>query len=186
MTGWYPRGMFQRLLIPALATALSLVLLLAGIASPFLLISLLGPPPCQDESWVYDVTRLAVPLSLIVSSIWLYRIRHRVPSLTFLFALALPVCAIGLNALAARSEVSRQAACARRGLQEAMVGCGADRSHYRQGVEGYGYKTLTLIAPGSTDDAWSCLWTWAIYNGSVSLKVDESVYEHYRRAHARP
>lgn len=172
--------MSERFWLNVLATPL----LLAAVVSPLLLFSWLGLPPCQDESRFYDVTRWSVPLSLLAGSVWLFRLK-RVRSSGFLYALALPVCAIGLNVLAARAEVPRQSACAQRSLHEALAVCKMNRAHYREGIDEHGYRTVTLIAPGETDKAWDCLWRWTLYNGSVSTKIDESVYEHYRRVHGQ-
>lgn len=176
--------MFKRIAVPAIATMLSFVLLFAVLASPFLLFFTLGPPPCQDETWFYEVTRLAVPAALLAGAVWMYRIRHRPNVLGFLAALAIPAIAVGLNAVASHSDAALQASCSKRGLHEAMATCGANPAHYREGRDQYGYAVLTLIASGNTDRAWNCLWTWSIHNGSVSMKVDENVYEHYRRTHA--
>ena len=79
----------------------------------------------------------------------------------------------------------RQRQCAARPLAEALKACGANSDDYRREKDQYGYDQLTLIAPGTTDQAWSCLWRWSVHNRTVTLNVDESVYREYRRAHPR-
>jgi hypothetical protein len=177
--------MIQRWLVPAGATVFSFLLLLAALASPFFLFFTLGLPPCEDESVFYDLTRLAVPASLLASAVWLHRLKHAPRTPAFLVALAVPTVALGANAIAARLEIDRQAACEKRDLTQARVSCGANPAHYRAGKDQFGNATLTLVAPGTTDESWDCLWNWATHNGSVSLLVDESVYEQHRRMRGR-
>src|SRR3990170_8784150 len=100
--------MIERYLVPAGSTILSFLLLLAALLSPFFLFSPLGLPPCENESAFYDLTRLAVPISLLVSAVWLYRLRHNPRTPAFLAALAVSTIALGANAFAARLEVGRQ------------------------------------------------------------------------------
>jgi hypothetical protein len=167
------------------ASFLSAMLLLAALVSVIVLYFTLGPPPCQDDGWFYELTRLAIPLALFVGSVWMYRLRHRSSLIGLLGAVAVPTIAIALNAVAAKADAHRQAECSKRELTQAMAFCGARATHYRIGQDPNGYTAVTLVAPGTTDEVWNCLWNWNTHNGSVSLKVDESAYEHYRRTHGR-
>jgi len=116
--------MIERWLVPAAATIFSFLLLLAALVSPFFLFLTLAPPPCENESAFYDLTRSAVPLSLLASAVWLYRLRHHPRMRAFLAALAISTIALGANAVAARLEGGRQAACEKRDLVQAKVSCG--------------------------------------------------------------
>lgn len=178
--------MSERVIASGPAGCVSIGLLLAGLASPVVLYFTLGPAPCRDESWFYDVTRLAVPLALMIGSILIYRTRHGSALPSVLAALAVPAVAIGLNAVAARAETVRQTECSKWDLQSAMAHCGAKAAHYRTSFDQHGNSSLTLVAPGTTDQVWNCLWNWQIHNGSVSMRIDERVYEHYRRVHGKP
>lgn len=92
-------------------------------------------------------------------------------------AVGIPAVMFGVLYLVFADNEARQAACAARSLPEAIAECGAVPSHLRSGIDGYGYPTLTLVAPGSTDHAWTCLWRWSLYaDPATSLIVDESVY----------
>jgi hypothetical protein len=175
--------MVERWLVPAGATILSIVLLLAGIVSPFFLFITFAPAPCTSLSVFYELARLAVPFSLLASAVLLYRLRYNPRARTFAVGLAISAVALGTYAFAARLDAGRQSACAKRSLTQARASCGVDAAHYRAGKDQYGNATLTLVAPGTTDGSWNCLSNWATHNGSVSLLIDESVYEEYRRTH---
>jgi hypothetical protein len=99
-------------------------------------------------------------------------------------ALIFPTAALLLQYAERVRDATRQQQCAARPLTEAMKICKANPAHYRLEQSQCGYDVLTVVAPGTTDRAWSCLGRWAEHNGSVSLKVDESVYRSYRRLHS--
>ena len=123
--------------------------------------------------------------TLLGSAIWLARLKWKPRTMGFLIAVALPTASIGLNYVAAKANAVRQQRCAKRPLQEAMVFCRANPAVYRVGRDQYGYATLTLVAPGTDDAAWKCLNDWHWHNGSVSMKIDGSVYEQYRRTRSK-
>lgn len=77
---------------------------------------------------------------------------------------------------------ARQARCAARTVDEAIVACRANPRVLRKGYHG-SYPKLILVAPGNTDAAWDCLERWGLANGSTSLTIDESVYIEYRKSH---
>jgi hypothetical protein len=140
-----------------------------------------GRPPCQTSGSFFKATWILLPIALLVA-IWLQiRAFKRRSMFAILLALAVPLGAWSAHAFASKLNKKNQAACEKRPLTEAMRFCAANPKYYRQGKDGYGYDTMTLVAPGTTDKAWNCLYSWASRNGSTSMIVDESVYEAARR-----
>lgn len=140
----------------------------------------LGRPPCEDRD---NLTLIADWLEavLLIVGIWLQTRVFRHPNFILLItALLVPLAAWLIQYVANDRDALRQQRCAVRPLAEAMKACGANSAHYRR-EKVSGYDNLTVISPGTTDQAWRCLWDWASHNGTVSLKVDESVYREYRR-----
>jgi hypothetical protein len=144
-----------------------------------------GMAPCEMSDRLYHISNGLEAILLVVgllSQIWVLRR----PNLRLLFgAMAAPVLALLIQNAAIDHETSRQQKCENRSLPQALASCGANPAHYRRGTDQYGYGVLTLIAPGTTDAAWRCLTQWSVYNGSVSVNVDESVYDRARSATKR-
>lgn len=134
-----------------------------------------GLPPCESNEAVFW-SHLACSAGLFVGMALLFLPRM---SAMFRFALAagVPIFLFGVQYFVISDNVHRQKACAARSLPEAMAACGAEPSHYRRGMTSQGSVTLTLVSPGTTDRAWSCLTTWTYYaDAAPSLQVDESIY----------
>jgi glucose dehydrogenase len=141
----------------------------------------MGRAPCEDPDG-FTLTAHGLQAILIVVGVWLQVRLLRRPSYASLIpAILVPLTACLIQHVADDREASRQQQCAARPLAAAMKACGANPIHYRQNKDQSGYTVLTVIAPGTTDQAWSCLERWSIHNGEVALKVDESVYRQYRR-----
>jgi hypothetical protein len=141
---------------------------------------LLGRPPCQSPGLFFVAAWWALPVAMLVG-IWLQirGFRRRKP-LSIAIAVVVPLFAWSTYQLASKKNDQDQAACQNRPVSEAMRVCEANPKFYRAGKDGYGYDTLTLVAPGTTDKAWNCLYWWASWNCSTSIIVDKSVYDNAR------
>ena len=145
-----------------------------------------GMPPCESADKLYHISNGVEAILLFVgllSQKWV--LRH--PNLRLLAgAMAAPILALLVQNAAIEHENSRQQRCENRSLPQAMAICGANPAHYRRETKrfeydvGYEFDVLTLVAPGTTDAAWRCLNNWSAYHGSVSINVDESVYDQSR------
>lgn len=160
-------------------TAAGLVLFFAGMLSLLFALAVTflryGLPPCESDEPVFWA-RIAFAASFFVGTAVTAAPRLR-PAPRITLAVGIPALMFGIQHYVIADNEARQAACAARSLPEAIAECGAVRSHLRSGIDGYGYPTLTLVAPGSTDRAWDCLGDWARHaDGAPSLIVDESVY----------
>ena len=137
-----------------------------------------GMPPCESADRLYHISNGLEAILLafgLLSQIWVLRR----PNLRLLVgAIAAPALALLIQNAAIDHETSRQQRCENRSLPQAMTSCGANPAHYRRRTDRYGYDVLTLVAPGTTDAAWRCLNQWSGHNGSASINVDESVYDH--------
>lgn len=143
----------------------------------------LGLAPCEKRDG-FTLTAHGLQAILIVVGIWLQvRLFRRPCYASLILAILVPLTAWLIQHAADDRDASRQQQCAARPLAAAMKACRANPIHYRQEKDQYGYTVLKVIAPGTTDEAWSCLGRWSDRNGKVSLKVDESVYREYRRTH---
>lgn len=139
-----------------------------------------GMAPCESAGRLYHILN-GLEAILLVIGLFAQICVFRRPSLRLLVgAIAAPALALLIQNAAIDHETSRQQKCKNRSLPQAMASCGANPAHYRRGTGRYGYVVLTLVAPGTTDAAWSCLNRWSDHNGSVSINVDESVYDHAR------
>jgi hypothetical protein len=145
-----------------------------------------GPPPCSEESSLYLFSQLLVPIACFVSTVWLGVLVRRPNGLRFLAALALPGVAMLLPWGLGMLDAQAQHRCEVQTLTQAEASCGIDPRVYRAGRDQYGFATLTLVAPGTTDRAHACLSRWAQRDGSITLQIDESVYAQYRARAANP
>lgn len=142
----------------------------------------LGLPPCESQTNL-TLAMHGLEAVLLGASIWLQFRAFRHPTYFALLAALLTLATAYLVQDAADDrDALRQQKCALRSLEEAMKACAANVAVIRRGKDLYGYDTLTLIAPGTTDHTWDCLWNWANHNGTASLKIDESVYRMVREA----
>lgn len=171
------------------AAAIRSATVLSAIASLYLFAILAieylpkyGLPPCESPTNLLVVRHGLEALLIIISILLLIRVGRR-PNYATLLAAFMAVVGAGLiQEIGNRYDVLRQQKCESRSLDEAMKACAANPAVYLRGTDHNGYGTLTLIAPGNTDGAWNCLNDWGLYNGDISFKVDESVYQAYRNA----
>jgi hypothetical protein len=138
-----------------------------------------GLPPCESDEPVLWAMGGCVAGLIAGGGVMLVP-RLRVLTRAVL-AIGIPAATFAVLYLVFADNEARQAACAARALPEAMAVCGAVASHYRSGTSEGGYPTLTLVEPGTTDRAWSCLNRWTVHaDVAPSLIVDESVYTAHR------
>jgi len=144
-----------------------------------------GLPPCESVDRLYHISN-GLEATLLVVGLLLQIWVLRRPNLRMLVgAIAAPALALLVQNAAIDHETSRQQECENRSPSQAMASCGANPAHYRLGTGRYGYDVLTLVAPGTTDAALQCLQHWSYHNLSVSIIVDESVYDHARSSTGR-
>ena len=140
--------------------------------------------PCEHPDGL-DLAAHGLQSALLAASIILQvRAFRKLTYASAILALLMPLAAWIVQQAAESRDTSRQRKCAARPLNDAMRACGADPTHYRRENGSYGSDILTLVAPGTTDRAWSCLARWSDHNGTVSITVDESVYQPYRATHS--
>lgn len=172
--------MVERVLLPVIATIVAFAMVIAAFLTAFFLFFSAARAPCVDQASILVWLRLLIPLVLSFTALWLGFLKGRPGIRAFLIVVAIPALALSLDWQQARWNADSQQKCERQTLEQAVAACHANLSVYRAGRDQYGYRTLTLVAPGYTDQAWSCLERWADHNGSASLKIDESVYEQAR------
>lgn len=146
----------------------------------------LAKAPCESADRLYHLSNGLEAVLLVVGLLLQICVLRR-PNLRLLVgAVAVPIMALLVQDAAIDHENSRQQKCEMRTLPQAMAFCGADPAHYRREKKrfeydvSYEFEVLTLVAPGTTDAAWQCLNNWSAYHGSVSINVDESVYDQPR------
>jgi hypothetical protein len=142
-----------------------------------------GRAPCEYRD---DLTLGAhgVEAILLGIGIWLQIRVFRSPTYASLVAALLVALVAWLVQNAANDRVAfRERQCAERTLEEAMKACSAKSANYRLYKDPRGFSVLRVVAPGTTDQAWSCLGRWSDHNGTVSMEVDESVYQAFRKSH---
>ncbi|VWX51763.1 conserved membrane hypothetical protein [Novosphingobium sp. 9U] len=145
----------------------------------------LTPAPCALTDEV-TTTAHGILVVLLIAGFWLQRRAWRDASASYsIAAMLIPLLAWLVLDWTGDREADRERQCVTRPLTEAVKVCGANPAHYRLGKSRYGTDTLTLTAPGTTDQAWSCLGRWSEHNGSLSIEVDESVYREYRRTRSK-
>lgn len=160
-------------------------LLICAAASFVILHISIATPPCAEANWILIIVRLAVPISFLISALIAARLMLTGGWRTLAMAIAVPALANGAYCAWSPFEASRQVKCESQSWQEAIASCGANPAHVRLGKGAYGYPTLTLYAPGTTDRSWSCLEDWGLHNGHFSMKIDESVYTEARKIYQR-
>lgn len=176
-----PRTRHAMKLALAILTAFaSCTMFFAFLASLIWFFFRLGLPPCAEESTAYLLSQLLVPVTCLISTVWLGVLVRWPNGWHMLIAPTLPAAALlivwGLSVLDART----QRRCEAQTLTQAKASCRINPAVYRDGRDHYGNATLTLTAPGTTDLAHYCLERWAMHNGAVSLIIDESVYQQAR------
>lgn len=125
----------------------------------------------------------AVEAVLLGIGLWLVSRVYQRPKYPLLVASLMFALVAWLVQNAANDRVAvRERQCAERSLDEAMKACGAKSANYRLYKDHRGFSVLKVVAPGTTDHAWSCLGRWSDHNGTVSMQVDESVYQASRRS----
>lgn len=175
--GWHAAAIRSATVLSAISS-LYVFAMLAGEYLPRF-----GLPPCASPTNLLAVGHGLEAVLLVISILLLIRVSRR-PTYATLLAALMALAGAGLiQEIGNRYDALRQQKCESRSLDEAMKACAANPAVYRRGTDHNGYGTLTLIAPGNTDGAWNCLNDWGIYNGGISFKVDESVYQAYRNAH---
>jgi hypothetical protein len=164
-----------------LAPSAALALIACAVASFLFMFVSFGLSPCSESSFATQAASWAVPTSFVVAAAIVVRLMFNGGWRSFALAALLPCIAVASYAATVPFEAARQTACAAQSYQEAMASCRADPADYRLGEDSYGYPTLTLHAPGTTDRSWSCLSDWALHNsrvfdGHFSIDIDKSVY----------
>jgi hypothetical protein len=174
-----------------LAPFASAALVVCAIVSFLYMFVSLGLPPCSEAGLGTQIARWAVPTSFVIAAAIVVRLMFKGGWQLVIFAIAIPVAAIVFYSITVPFEAARQTRCASQNWREAMASCKASPANYRLGRDGYGYPTLTLHAPGSTDRSWSCLTDWARRNsrefgGQFSINIHESVYAAARQGIGQP
>lgn len=129
-------------------------------------------------------SRIALPLAFLAAARSIIQACRKDSWQDFGIALVFVAAFIFLTALVYQFNDKKQSQCAKRDWDEAAAYCEANVQYYRRSMDEYGYEVYTLQTPGTTDDAWQCLQRWKTHNGTVSLEVDESVYEAARASHS--
>lgn len=146
----------------------------------------LAKAPCESADRLYHLSNGLEAVLLVVGLLLQICVLRRANLRLLVGALAVPIMALLVQDAAIDHENSRQQKCEMRTLPQAMTFCGANPAHYRREKKRFEYdisdefEVLTLVAPGTTDAAWQCLNNWSPYHGSVSINVDESVYDQPR------
>lgn len=179
-----PKQGWHRIIICVIALlgAAPLLYFMGGLALDY--IPRLGRPPCEHPD---SLTRTAHGLQaiLLTVGIWFQFRTYRHSSYASLVAvLLLPLIIWLIQDATNGREAQRQLQCAARTFEEATKVCGANPAFYRLGKSRHGTDVATLIAPGTTDQAWSCMDNWADYKDTFSIEIDDSVWRAARRAHA--
>lgn len=161
----------------AILTALAAcAMFVAFLASAMWLLFRASLPPCAEESVFYVLAQLLVPVSCFISTVWLGVLARRPNGRRLPVALALPGAALLLVWGLAALDSQAQRRCKAQTLAQAKASCRINPAFYRDGRDRYGYQTVTLIAPGTTDRAYDCLWRWTQHNDAASLEIDPGVY----------
>jgi hypothetical protein len=134
--------------------------------------------PCERVPSYESAISLA-PLAYLAAGILLLLGMRAEGRGTKIAGVGLGASATIIFAVAALINSAAQAACQERSLDQALSKCGANPNVYiSQPMKSW--ATITLVAPGSTDQAFSCLSMWADTHPDYSLEVDKSVYDFAR------
>jgi len=141
---------------------------------------LLGPPPCTSEGSLLAI-KWGLPASFVAAIGILGLAYRRCTPWLILIGVLLPSPAWVMKELAVSQNNMLQKSCASWSVDEAVRQCNVNPSVIvRKDIKsetGGRYTQLTLMAPGKTDTAWTCLGDWFMHSRvSASLRIDESVY----------
>jgi len=103
--------MFEKWLIPAIATLLFFVFFVTGALLPWLFTLSAGMAPCAPQSWLYRYSPIIVEIALIVSCVCMYRMMWKPRVLEFVLAAAAPVLLGGCFLMMNQSDVDVQSRC---------------------------------------------------------------------------
>jgi hypothetical protein len=176
--------MWKRRLLIGIGATLASILIVIAVVWPLTIFLSYGLAPCQSDNLMQATSRIALPLALLAAARLLIQACRKNSWQDFGMALIIVAAFIFLSALAYKFNDRNQKLCAKRDWSEAAKYCEANVEYYRRSTDESGYEVYTLQAPGTTDDAWDCLQRWQTHNGTVSLEVDESVYEAARARHS--
>lgn len=176
--------MWKRGLLVGIGATLASILIVIAIVWPLTIFLSYGLSPCESDGLLQLTSRIALPLAFLVAARLLIQACRRNSWRDFGMALVIAAAFIFLTALVYKFNDTNQRQCAKRNWSEAAKYCGANVKYYRQSIDEYGHEVYTLQAPGTTDHSWDCLQDWKRRHDSVSLEVDESVYEAARARHS--
>lgn len=143
------------------------LLIIAGLWPLSILVSY-GMAPCENDDWLQIVSRIVLPVAFAVAAGLMIWAASKNIQRYFIAACAIATTALLTTWLAYQYNDHNQKLCAKRSLSEAVKACDVDPKYVRRGKDAYGNPTFTLVAPGDTYEAWSCLHNWSMYNRSVS------------------
>ena len=142
-----------------------------------------GLPPCTEDDW-YETTQTIRVAALFSGGVLTACSAARMkPTLLLLGVMVGGIgWAVNMQGEARNLDIIKE--CKAATVAQAMNKCGAMADHYRINPviddEGRKRHMLTLVAPGTTDKAYNCLWQWSLYGDVYGFKIDESVYVHAR------
>jgi hypothetical protein len=164
---------------------IAMVLTLYGVGGDFLrgINVFFMSTPCQRPNAIAEMAGLAIPFVLPISLGLQFYALVRPKLSILLLAACVPATLWIIHAVSNVWDARLQTECKVRPLAEAMKVCKANPAYYRAGKTANGYPSLTLIAPGTTDEANKCLSWWASKRRSPEILIDQSVYDDYNRNH---
>ena len=180
---WTPEHGLVRGLIDVIASLLALAFIGSSILLLLGRVFSYGLPPCAEDNW-YETTKIIRVAALFFGGILIIFSSARMKPALLLLGLMLGGIgwAVNIQGEAQNREVIKE--CKARTVAQAMNKCGAIAEHYRIDPviddDGRKHQRLTLVAPGTTDKAWSCLSKWSVYGDVYGFEIDESVYVHAR------
>lgn len=180
---WTPDHGLVRGLIVVIASLLAFAFIGASILFVLGRFFGYGLPPCTDDNW-YETTQIIRVAALFFGGIVIIfsSVRHKPALLLLGLVIGGVGWAINMQGEAQNREVIKE--CKAWTVAQAMNKCGAKADHYRIDPvidnEGRKHQRLTLVAPGTTDKAYNCLWLWSLYGDIYGFEIDESVYVHAR------
>jgi len=103
--------MFEKWVVPALATVLAFLFLLTALLAPIVLLFSAGMPPCAPQSWIYRTLPWGIEISLFVNAAWMGRLMLKPKTGRFILALAIPAVLMGSFYFMHRADVTAQQRC---------------------------------------------------------------------------
>lgn len=176
--------MWKRGLLVGIGATLASILIVIAIVWPITTFLSYGLPPCESDSLLQLTSRIVLPLAFLVAARFLIQACRRNSWRDFAMGLIIATSFIFLTVLVYKFNDTKQGQCAKRNWNEASKYCDANVKYYRRSIDEYGYEVYTLHAPGAIDSSWYCLQDWKMRHDSVSLEIDESVYEAARAIHS--